>query len=199
MRHNKSRSAVEIIQKQLVKIPDILEFLIADMNEEEWTTRIAEGENMIGFLAWHIPSVQDFVVQSFIRRQTGVRHQSAWRLNTALDTDTFPYGISLTEADQTAINSKPDVVINYAYAVMDEIVAWLSSIDDDVLSNTVDSVEPLKQLPAYQAFQFPDATTSILNRSVDDLLLSTCYGHLRSHFGEIETVKSQLRATGANL
>lgn len=185
--------AIAVIKTQIAKIPKILDYLIADISPTEWTTRLAPDDNMLGFVAWHLPSVQDFTVQSLIRAVPEVRHRAEWQDRATLDTGTFSFGISMQEADAAALNSQPSDVLRYAVAVCEEITVWLDTINDDALFEVPNGVANLSQCVAYQGFAFSDEIDGLYGRSVHDLLASTCYGHIRSHFGEIETIVKQCR------
>jgi hypothetical protein len=185
--------AIAVIKAQITKIPDILDFLIGDVSPDEWMTRLAPNDNMLGFVAWHLPSVQDFTVQSLIRAIPEVRHRAEWQQRATLDTSTFSFGISMHDADAAALNSKPADVLQYAVAVCEEIITWLDTINDDDLFLVPDGPANLSQCTAYQGFEISDEIDGLYARSVHDLLASTCYGHIRSHFGEIETIVKQCR------
>lgn len=192
------KPAVAVIKAQLKKIPKILEYLIADITPEEWTTRLAPNDNMLGFIAWHLPSVQDFTVQSLIRAVPEVRHRPEWQHCTALDTTTYSFGITLEEADAVALNSQPTDVLRYSHAVSEEIISWLDIIDEGELFIIPDGPANLSKCPAYEKIGPPDEIEGLYNRSSHDLLASTCYGHIRSHFGEIETILKQCRRKHLN-
>ncbi len=195
MQTRQQTTAVAMIQAQLAKIPDILAYLIEDLTEAEWLTRQAPNDNMIGFWAWHIPAVEDFIVQAFIRGVPEVRSRPEWSRRTNLDSNTLSFEISLEEADAAARRSQPEAVIAYAEAVYEEVNNWLTSVSDEILMTIPDGRGHINQLEAYKNNTFASELNGILNRPVHDLLLSTCYGHLRSHFGEIETIKKQLRSS----
>lgn len=191
---NTNQPAITVLKTQIRKVPPILELLIADLTREEWLSRVAPNNNMLGFISWHIPSVMDFIVQGLIRGGTEVRMRQEWTDCASLDTSTFSFGITLREADNTALNSKIPDVLRYAEAVTDEILNWLDKVTDADLFQVPDRTVTLDKNPAYKGVAFNDELHEVLDRTIHDLLASTCYGHIRSHFGEIEAVKRQLRS-----
>jgi hypothetical protein len=55
----------------------------------------------------------------------------------------------------------------------------------------------IAQSSQYQNAAFSTELDTVIDDPIWRLLMSTCYGHLRYHIGEIETVKKQLRQNGA--
>ncbi len=110
--------AIAVIKHQLAKIPHMLEHYVADITPQEWQTRIVPDDNMLGFIAWHLPSTMDFAVQTLIRGVPQIRHHSQWQDCPSLDTNTPPFNITMEEADSTALNSQPDNVIQYTQPLL---------------------------------------------------------------------------------
>jgi len=191
------KTLAAICQNQIETVTNILDFVTADLTEQEWLTPTARDENKIGWLAWHIPSLQDFVVQTLIRGVPEVRARPEWRDCAQLDTTTLSFGTLLETSDAAAQVSSPAEVIAYAEAVRDEIVAWLETVSADDFWVVPDGRSHIAQTPQYQNSTFSDELETIIDVPVWRLLMSTCYGHLRYHIGEIETVKKQLRQNKA--
>jgi hypothetical protein len=187
------KSLAAICQNQIETVTNILDFVVADLTEQEWLTRTVHDENRIGWLAWHIPSIQDFVVQTLIRGVPEVRARPEWQDCAQLDATTLAFGISLEASDAAAQASRPAEVIAYAGAVRDEIVAWLETVTADDFWIVPNGRSHIAQAPQYQNATFSDELDTIIDVPIWRLLMSTCYGHLRYHIGEIETVKKQLR------
>jgi len=178
---------------QFQNLTDVLDFLVADMTEEEWLTRLADEANRIGFIAWHVPNIQDFTINTLIRGVPEVRARPEWRDCPDLDTKTPPFGMAQAEADATAENSRPAAVINYAEAVRTEILAWLETVGEAELTAVPDIPGQLARSAVYKHASFSDELNPAIGKPVWALLLAACFGHLRSHLGEIEAVKRQLR------
>lgn len=178
---------------QFQNLTDVLDYLIADMTEDEWLARLAHDGNRIGFFAWHVPTIQDFTVNTLIRGVPEVRSRSEWHNHPDLDTTTIPMGMPLIEADATAEYSRPDVVLDYAQAVRAEILSWLETVGEVELTAVPDISTNLENSPVYRDESFSGEIDPVIGKPVWALLLAACFGHLRSHLGEIEAVKRQLR------
>ena len=183
----------QLFKFQFQNIADTLEFLIADMTQEEWLTRFAAGDNRLAFTAWHIPAIQDFTVNTLIRAVPEVRSRPEWRNCPSLDTSTLPFGMSLAEADVAGEDSQPADVVAYAKAVRQEALAWLETVDEATLTAVPDIHAQIAKSAVYRDVTFSNELNRAVGKPVWALLLAPCFGHLRSHLGEIEAIKRQLR------
>lgn len=59
--------ATALLEKQLTGVNARLHHVADDLSQQEWTSRPLRGENMSGFIIWHLPRLQDHLVQVWIR------------------------------------------------------------------------------------------------------------------------------------
>jgi len=67
-------NTVTYLHKQFTNLNAVLHGIAGDLTGEEWLTRRAPGQNMIGYTVWHIPRRQDHFLQTWIRGQTELVH-----------------------------------------------------------------------------------------------------------------------------
>lgn len=193
-KHN-NQIAVAMLKSQFETVARIVEYVVADMTEKEWQTRLAFGDNLLGFLAWHVPAVQDFTLQTFVRGVPEVRESVIWQNCATLDTETVSFDIPLVQADAAAQMTSPESVVAYAYAVQEEACRWLDGLVDEDLSAWTNGRLHIAQSPQYKNVTFSDALKP--EQEIWGVLVSACIGHARSHLGEIDAAKRQLRRWGA--
>jgi len=186
-------NAVLYLQKQLANINAIYHGIIEDFTKQEWTARPAVGQNMVGYIAWHIPRTQDMHVQTWIRGIPEVFHGDRWNRWRRLKRYGTGVGITLAEADEIVNCIQRDEVVAYADAVHQEIAVWLRGLSDSDLEQRPDTHQNLAEYSEYQTPSFVEEAGSLFNQPIWSQLLRPCIGHVYRHLGELEVVKHILR------
>jgi hypothetical protein len=186
-------NAPTYLQKQLANLNAVFHGITGDLTDEEWVTRPAPGQNMIGYTVWHMPRSQDSFVQTWIRGVPEIAHGERWAHWQSLRNLGIGVGISLDEADEIARSFQKSDVINYADAVHEEISVWLASIDEKDLDQVNDTQQRLSSFPEYQTPGFLEDVKNLINQPAWTLLMRPCIGHIHRHLGELEIVKTILR------
>jgi DinB superfamily len=189
----KTMNAPTYLQKQLANLNAVFHGITGDLTDEEWTTRPAPGQNMIGYTVWHMPRAQDSFVQTWIRGIPEVAHGERWAHWQTLKHLGIGVGISLDEADGIARSVKKSDVFEYADAVHQEISAWLEKINESDLDQVNNTQQCLSSFPEYQTPGFLDDVKNLINQPAWTLLMRPCIGHIHRHLGELEIVKTILR------
>jgi len=166
---------------------------VDDLTEEEWTTRPAPGQNIIGFNAWHMPRTQDNVIQTWIRGKPELAHHARWSHWGRFRPLGCGVGISLEAADEIAFGIKKADVLAYVDLVNQEAIHWLGEIDDDELDMIPEVSKHLTPYPEYQTPGYREEMEGLLGKPVWGLLMRPCIGHIHRHVGELFYVKETLR------
>jgi hypothetical protein len=142
-------NTITYLQKQLANIDTIFHSIADDLTDEEWVSRPALGQNMIGYTAWHIPRTQDLHVQTWIRGVPEVVHGDRWTLWRRLKQHGNGVGISLAEADEIAYGVQRADVIEYANVVNQETLTWLNELNESDLDKLPNFRQHLSAYPEY--------------------------------------------------
>lgn len=97
-------------------------------------------------------------------------------------------------ADSIAHSIKKTDVLEYADAVHETVSAWLGASSDSDLDEILDTRQRLAAFPEYQTPGFVEEVANLYDQPVWALLMRPCMGHIHRHLGELEVVKSILRA-----
>ncbi len=186
--------ATALLAKQVTGVNTLLHQAANDLRQREWTSRSLHGENMPGFILWHIPRLQDHFVQVWIRDIPEVIQDECWACWDQLQPLGAGLGISLEEADRIARCVQPAEVLAYADVVLREILNWLATLTDDDLEYIPDARKHLAPYPEYQTAGHHAETGDLLDLPIWRLLSGPCIGHVRGHLGELALLKAQLRA-----
>ena len=189
-------NAITYLQKQLANVNAIFHSIAEDLTDEEWVTRPAPGQNMIGCTVWHIPRTQDAHVQTWIRGIPEVAHGDRWAHWQQFKRLGNGVGVSLDEADKIARNVQRAELMEYADAVHQEISAWLKELGESDLDQIPKVSQHLSPYPEYQTPGFVEEAGSLFDQPVWSQLMRPCIGHVHRHLGELEIVKNILRARG---
>jgi DinB superfamily len=187
-------NAITYLQKIFANINANYHGIVGDFTEKEWVSRPVPGQNMVGYIAWHIPRTQDMQVQTWIRGVPEVVQGERWMAWRSLKGLGSGVGISLDEADQVARLVKRVDVIDYADAVLQEISGWLEGLNESDLDLRADYVQRMTAYPEYQTSEFIEEVRDLLDQPTWGLLMRPCFGHIHRHLGELEAVKSILRS-----
>jgi hypothetical protein len=188
--------ATALLEKQLTGVNSMLHHVADDLSQQEWTSRPVRGENMLGFIVWHLPRLQDHLVQVWIRGVPEVIQDERWACWDQLQPLGAGLGIPLQEADRIAHCVQPAETLAYADVVLREILNWLAMLTDDDLEYIPDARKHLASYPEYQTVGHHAETDDLLDLPIWRLLSGPCIGHVRGHLGELALLKAQLRAGG---
>ena len=185
--------AITLFEKLLSDIHTVLHSAVDDLTEQEWKIRPAPGQNMIGFTVWHIPRIQDNIIQTWIRDMPELVHGGRWAHWQQLKHLGSGPGISLEEADEIAFTVQKGDVLTYADEVHIEILAWLLELSDDDLDRIPDAEKYLSPYSEYQTPGYHEEADSLLGQPIWGLLMYPCIRHVQQHLGELMLVKEILR------
>ena len=184
------------LRKQFGNLNGVLHSIADDLTDEEWVTRPAPGQNMLGFTVWHLPRTQDSFVQTWIRGLGEVAHTDRWNHWQSLKRFGIGAGISLDEADEIARSTRRMDVVDYADAVHQEISAWLEETSNGDLDQILDTRQRLTAFAEYQTPGYVEEVANLYDQPIWSLLMRPCIGHIHRHLGELELVKNIVRAQG---
>jgi hypothetical protein len=187
-------NALTFLQKQFANLNTVFHGIVDDLTEDEWLARPAPGQNMLGYSVWHMPRTQDTFVQTWIRGRDEVVHRERWTDWQPLRRFGAGIGISLDEADEIARSVRRADVLEYADAVQQEVSIWLGTGTDSELDLIPDMRRRLSAFPEYQTPGFVEEAASLYDQPVWALLMRPCIGHIHRHLGELEVVKTIIRA-----
>jgi hypothetical protein len=187
--------STKLLEKILSNVHAMLHYAADDLTEQEWGTRIAPGQNMLGYIVWHSPRVQDNIIQIWIRGRPELAHSERWGHWEAFRHLGCGVGISLAEADEIALGVEKADVLAYADAVHQETRAWLQELSDDDLDRVPEAQINLSSYAEYQTPGFHEDTDSLLGQPIWGLLMRPCIGHVHRHIGELMTAKDVIRAS----
>ncbi len=191
-------NAIAYLDKQLANINTLLHGIAGDLTAAEWLARPAPGQNRLGFTVWHIPRIQDTIVQAWIRGIPEIAHQDRWAAWHSLRPLGNGVGIPLADADRLAHEVQPADVMAYADAVHEANAAWLKSLSDEALDQVPDVARNLAPYPEYHTPGFVEEVKGLYAQPIWSLLMRPCIGHVHRHLGEIEVIKAILRGNGAD-
>jgi hypothetical protein len=187
-------NTISFIENQLINIHDLYHKIVTDFTEQEWNTRLASSQNLIGYTVWHIPRTQDNVVHSWMRGIPEIFHQARWSMWQPLQRLGIGTGITQLEADEIAATVDLAQTIAYEEAVHQEILAWLHQINESDLTQIPNIDAHLAAYPEYQAKGFRAETDMMRDQPIWNLFMRPCIGHMHRHLGELALLKAMLRA-----
>jgi hypothetical protein len=187
-------NTVVYLENQLTNINALLHDIAGDISEQEWRSRPAPNQNMVGYIVWHIPRTQDNFVQLWARGIPEVFHRPDWLHWQQLQRLGIGVGITSQEADEIATTTHLPETLNYADVVHQEILSWLRQISDADLDHTPYATRHLAAFPEYQTEGYHQEINSLFNQPVWNLLMRPCIGHVHRHLGELELAKAVVRA-----
>ena len=184
--------AVALLTSQWTTLNAALHALAQDLGPDEWTFRVAPGQNLPGFTLWHIPACQDWTVQTWIRNVPEVRDWNAWTRGAGFDRLGLAFGISLADADAVARAVSVDDMLAYADAVLAENVRWLGTVTERDLDRVPDNRAHLARRPAYRTAQYLAEVQGMWNQTVAEVI-ALDIGHGHAHLGEAGLIKELAR------
>jgi hypothetical protein len=184
--------AVALLTAQWTTLNAALHALAQDLGPDEWTFRVAPGQNLTGFTLWHVPACQDWTVQTWIRNVPEVRDWNVWTGRTGFDRLGLAFGISLADADAVAQAVSVDDMLAYADAVLAENVRWLGTVTQRDLGRVPDNRAHLARRPVYRTAQYLAEVQGMWNQTVAEVI-ALDIGHGRAHLGEAGLIKELAR------
>lgn len=181
------------LKKQFSNLNGVLHSIVDDLTDEEWATRPAPGQNMLGYTVWHMPRTQDNFLQTWIRGQAEVVCSDRWAQWRHLKPLGIGVGITLEQADEITRSVNLPDVLAYADEVHQTISTWLAEIDESLLDSVPDAKQRLAAFPEYQTPGYLEEVNNLLGLPVWGLLIRPCMGHIHRHLGEVDITKDILR------
>lgn len=182
--------AIEVVRRQLDSIHKRFTETAAGVTDAEWTARALPGANLPGFTLWHMARGQDWGVHTLIRGVPEVIADARWASVGGPGTPSMGLDMTLEQADAVARSVTRADVLDYHNAVHARIVAWVATLADDDLDATPDSAAHQAAIPAYQHPAYAEEAGG----STLTYLVGPCFGHMRGHLGELETLLHAMRA-----
>lgn len=179
------------IVRQMEGIRSALGGLLDGVTETEWTAAAAPSQNPIGFTAWHVPSIQDWAMNTWMRNQPTVRSRAEWAAK-GMSESFLPIGMDIEVAHAIARATKPADVLAYADAVLEEGRAYLATFKPEDFDgrppNKAHLADPHYDHPGYRA-EIDDMYEQPFWR----VFAGACTGHCRGHIGELELALAVVR------
>ncbi len=173
-----------------------------DLTPTELTAQPLPGVNPIAFLLWHMARSQDWAVNTAILDRPEVIMREPW-MASMLAVPGIGTGFELDEAARIAAGFTLADLLEYSDAVNRDILAWLHTVDEDILDEVPDVAAHDARHAAYQTPGFRAEMDSgpehddAMGRSgglpVWIFLTSVSITHLHRHLGELDLVKDFLR------
>ncbi|MBI5948981.1 MAG: DinB family protein [Chloroflexi bacterium] len=177
------------IAAQIENAANLLKGLLSDVTEAEWRSRAAPGQNLFGFVAWHMVATQDWVVRVALQGLPMVASGPEW-VARGVGICHVPFGMPAAEADALALATTPADVVAYSEAVLKHSIAWLTVAGPGAL----DAVPPGSNRTGYSEIAaYRQQCSHMEGWPAWDLFARPAIGHVRGHLGELDLVKTLLR------
>ncbi len=187
-------NSITLLENILTNIHNTLHSVVDDLTEQEWKARPAPDQNIIGFTIWHLPRIQDNIIQTWIRGMPELVHGERWVHWQQFESLGSGVGITCEEADEIAFGVQKVDVLAYADAVQQEILTWLLELSDNDLDQTPNAKENLSSHAEYQTLGYHKEADGLLGQPIWVMLMQPCIAHVHQHLGELMLVKEILRA-----
>lgn len=194
--------AIGILVQQLQTVNLRLHHSALDLTREELVARPLLGVNPVGFLLWHMARSQDWAVNTAIRNVPEVIKREPWA-GSPLAMPGIGTGFELEEAARAAAQFGLPDLLRYADAVQEDALAWLRTVDEDMLDHIPDvaahdAIYPEYRTPGFRAEmdsgpEHDDAVGRKGGLPVWVFLTSVSITHLHRHLGELDLIKDLLR------
>jgi hypothetical protein len=156
---------------------------------QDWSVAVAPGTSPIGLTLWHLPRVQDWLVQTTIRGAAEVVDRPEFAALPDPDSFGFGTGLSPEQAKEAAAAIDRDTLLAYADAVGDEIESWLATMTGADLDQVVPEFMDRQQTrPGYCTPAALKEIEHLPGLPIGMLLLRPAISHVFIHLGEIETL-----------
>jgi hypothetical protein len=172
------------IVRQMEGVRSLLGALLADISPAEWITAPAPGQNPIGFTAWHVPSIQDWALHTWMQDLVPVRSRPEWR-GRGMMQSFLPIGMSVETACEVSFATDPASVLAYADVVLEAARDFLAALPpatfDELPPNRLHLADDRYHAPGYLA-----EIEDMYEQPYWRIFAGACTGHCRGHLGELE-------------
>ena len=172
-------------------VRSILGSLVEGVPQDVWESAVGPGQNPIGFTAWHVPSIQDWAINTWMRNTPTVRSRPDWEAKGMM-TSFLPIGMGLQGAQEVARATKPEDVLAYADAVLEEARSLLASMTTEKFDELPQNMLHLRD-SRYEAPGYLADVSDMYEQRYWRLFLGACTGHCRGHLGELELALSLVK------
>jgi hypothetical protein len=179
------------IERQLEGVRGALGGLIEGVTVEEWTSAPAPGQNPIGFTAWHVPSIQDWAMNTWMRNRPTVRSRPEWAAK-GLDLCFLPFGMPVETTFEVARATAPADVLAYADVVLEEARALLATLTPEMFDTVPDNRAHLAD-SRFNAAAYQEEIAGMFAQPYWRLFAGAFTGHCRGHIGELELALAVVR------
>jgi DinB superfamily len=181
-----------LLEFQLTGSFDLLDSLVDEISDTEWTLKVNHRANMIGFTVWHCVRTIDWTINRVAARRNELVVRAEWR-DVRPDGAFFGAGATMESADRVARAVNRDRTRDYLSALRTETLAWLRETSDEDLDRLVDLNADDRDTDHLQPAVW--AEVKDLDRiPVWQLLARPAISHIRLHCGEVEAQLQAMRA-----
>lgn len=180
------------IERQMEGVRSALGGVLAEVSPQEWVTSPQPGQNPVGFTAWHVPSIQDWAINTWMRNLEPIRLRPEWRAK-GMAASFLPIGMDMDTAFDVARATRPDDVLAYADAVLDDARGYLATFSVEEF----DAIPPNRAHLAdvrYQQEGYLQDVEDMYEQPFWRLFAGACTGHCRGHIGELELSLALIRS-----
>jgi hypothetical protein len=185
-----------VLKGQLQVVSAMYHDMLGRVTPEQWVVRLFPGQNLVGFTAWHMAAVQDWVIQVGVRGIPEVRSQPPWSAERTVNALAPPFGLtSLDQADSIARGVTSAALLAYHDSVNAEIHTWLDGLSEADLDRVPDVATNGRRYASERTTdEFLVEVDDMAGRTVARHLASACIGHVRGHFGEIDLLLDLMKS-----
>ena len=185
-----------LLEFQLTGSFNLLESLVNEISDQEWTWRLNPTANMVGFTIWHCSRTIDWTINCVAARRSELVTRTEWR-DMRPDGAFFGAGATMESADRVARAVGRDRTRDYLSALRTESLTWLRETSHADLDRLVD----LKATDRHADHLQPAVWLVVkdLDRiPVWQLLAQPAISHIRQHCGEVEAQLQAVRVKGSS-
>jgi hypothetical protein len=184
-----------LLEFQLTGSFNLLDSLVNEISDKEWTWKVNRRANMVGFTVWHCLRTIDWTINRVAARRNELVVRTEWR-DVRPGGAFFGAGVTMESADRVACTVNRDRTRDYLSALRSETLAWLRETSDEDLDRLVDlnaddrdadHLQPAVWLEVKDLDRIP----------VWQLLARPAISHVRLHCGEVEAQLQAMRAESA--
>jgi hypothetical protein len=181
-----------LLEFQLTGSFNLLDSLVNEISDQEWTWKVNRRTNMVGFTVWHCLRTIDWTINRVAARRNELVVRTEWR-DVRPGGAFFGAGVTMESADRVACTVNRDRTRDYLSALKSETLAWLRETSDEDLDRLVDlnaddrdadHLQPAVWLEVKDLDRIP----------VWQLLARPAISHVRLHCGEVEAQLQAMRA-----
>jgi hypothetical protein len=184
--------SVPLLEFQLTGSFTLLDSLVNEISDQEWTSKPNRRANMVGFTIWHCLRTIDWAINRVAARRNELVIRTEWR-DVRPDGAFFGAGATMESADRVARTVSRDRTRDYLSALRTESLAWLRETSDKDLDRLVDLNAADRHADHLQPAVWPEVKD--LDRiPVWQLLARPAISHIRLHCGEVEAQLQAMRA-----